>query len=206
MCVLYGEDIAFFDIRPAGFSNVLVAVYLLILVLTTYRNVLYIWLIVPVTVFWCNVHGGYLYVFIMLVLFVAFNFLTIISKKRFVSIGKKGLYHTIGAGAAALIGTIVFNPFHLTNLTHTFIISVSKHAEMWRTVNEWHPAFEWSNPVGDERPFLIMYIIGWLLLTVWSVVLIATMRSVGRLSKRRVENADEYKWPKIDLALLAIAG
>ncbi|MHC4243815.1 MAG: hypothetical protein ACYSU4_15530, partial [Planctomycetota bacterium] len=60
---------SFLDIRPAGFSNMLVAVFLLILALTTYRNVLHIWLIVPVTVFWCNVHGGYIYVFIMLVPF-----------------------------------------------------------------------------------------------------------------------------------------
>jgi hypothetical protein len=120
------------DIRPAGFSNLLVAVLLLVFVLTTYRNVLYIWLIVPITIFWCNVHGGYLYVFITLVPFVGLNFLTVLSKKRFTSIGLKGIYHTIAAGFTALVGMIIFNPFHLTNLTHTFIISVSKHAEMWR--------------------------------------------------------------------------
>jgi hypothetical protein len=71
---------SFFDIRPAGFSNLLVAVFLLILILTTYRNVLYIWLIIPVVVFWCNVHGGYIYAFIMLVPFVALNLLTSISR------------------------------------------------------------------------------------------------------------------------------
>ncbi|MHC4144016.1 MAG: hypothetical protein ACYSUD_04460 [Planctomycetota bacterium] len=64
---------SFLDVRPAGFSNMLVAVFLLILVLATYRNILYIWLIVPVTVFWCNVHGGYIYVFIVLTAFVGLN-------------------------------------------------------------------------------------------------------------------------------------
>ena len=34
---------SYFDIRPAGFSNLLVSVFLLILVLSTYRNILYIW-------------------------------------------------------------------------------------------------------------------------------------------------------------------
>lgn len=150
---------SFFDVRPAGFSNALVAVYLLILVLATYRNILYIWLIVPVVTFWCNVHGGYIYAFIMLVPFVVLNFLTSFSKKWFVSIGLKGVYHTIAAGFVAFIATIVFNPFHLTNLTHTFVISFSKHAEMWRTVNEWHPAFEWTNPVGTSFPFLVLYIL-----------------------------------------------
>ncbi|MDD5328184.1 MAG: hypothetical protein PHY02_10295 [Phycisphaerae bacterium] len=151
---------ALLDIRPAGFSNLLVAVFLLILVLATYRNILYIWLIVPLTVFWCNVHGGYLYVFIMLVPFVFLNLLTSISKKRFVSIGLKGVYHAIAAGFVALVAAIVFNPFHLTNFTHTFIISFSKHAKMWRSVNEWHPAFAWQNPVGTGFPFLILFILG----------------------------------------------
>lgn len=158
---------SFFDVRPAGFSNMLVAIFLLILVLTTYRNILYIWLIVPMTVFWCNVHGGYIYAFIMLVPFVLLNLLTSFSKKRFVSIGLKGIYHTVAAGFVTFIATIVFNPFHLTNLTHTVVISISKHAEMWRTVNEWHPAFEWSNPVGTSFPFFVLYILGIGLTLLW---------------------------------------
>ena len=197
---------SFFDIRPAGFSNLLVAIFLLILILTTYRNILYIWLIVPLAVFWCNVHGGYIYLFIMLIPFTALNLLTSISKKRFTSIGLKGVYHTMGAGFVTLVAVIVFNPFHLTNLTHTFIISLSEHAEMWRAVNEWHPAFEWGNPVGDEKPFLIMYIIAWVVLLLWAAVLMITSSSVKSNTKRKAKkNDDDYEWPKIDLALLAIA-
>ena len=73
---------SFVDIRPAGFSNMLVAVFLLILVLATYRNVLFIWLVVPVTIFWCNVHGGYIYVFIILAAFVGLNLPTGVHKKN----------------------------------------------------------------------------------------------------------------------------
>jgi len=158
---------SYFDIRPAGFSNLLVAVFLLVLVLATYRNILYIWLIVPIVVFWCNVHGGYIYAFIMLVPFVVLNFLTSFSPKRFVSIGRKGVYHTVAAGFVALLAAIVFNPLHLTNLTHTFVISVSKHAEKWRTINEWHPGFQWNNPVGTGFPFLVLYILSIGLLVLW---------------------------------------
>ena len=283
------------DVRPAGFSNVLTAAFLLILVLATYRNVLYIWLLVPLTVFWCNVHGGYIYAFIVMVPFVGLHLLTVLPKKwtvclysiaawtglylfvfRFLNklhdtvpdvfsaplllsgglfyllvimvlisigltaygaiknsvfysfhivvsivlfifyfikllpqmpfgrvftsqmakeqfyglihssqaayflvglimlvfayilifhkekilcIGVKGVIHSIAASFVTLIAVIILNPFHLTNLTHTFIISVSKHAEMWRQVNEWHPAFEWSNPVGSAFPFLIMLLL-----------------------------------------------
>jgi len=196
---------SFLDVRPAGFSNMLVAVFLLVLVLATYRNVLFIWLIVPVTVFWCNVHGGYIYVFIMLVPFVGLNLLTGISKTRFHSIGLKGVCHSIGAGFAAFIASIVFNPFHLTNLTHTYVISVSKHAERWREIHEWHSAFDWNNPVGTGVPFLVMFILALTVLVLWIVVQVVARRSVGGIHKRRQKNGNDYRWPRVDLSLTAVA-
>ncbi len=324
---------SFLDVRPAGFSNVLVAVFLFILVLTVYRNVLYIWLIVPLTVFWCNVHGGYIYVFIMLVPFIVWHALMLLPKKwtlsgysilawmalyvlaykflhhehlspiklrsdfffymllifiavsiaitirkqtaagalhsyhiiasvviflcllpRFLpvipkniaiqqqnvlekyisssllsfvaifffmmflklvivtfkdkiilSLSLKGICHTVAVGFVAFVSMAIFNPFHLTNLTHTFVISVSKHAERWRDIREWHPAFDWSNPVGTGTPFLVMYILAWVVLIVWIVALILTSRTVKRLSKRKAKDSGEYRWSKIDLSIVAIA-
>ncbi|MHC4585053.1 MAG: hypothetical protein ACYS3N_11010, partial [Planctomycetota bacterium] len=242
---------SFLDIRPAGFSNMLVAVFLLILALTTYRNVLYIWLIVPVTVFWCNVHGGYIYVFIMLVPFIGLHLLTnlnkkwtailynvtawpflifvlsragltlpsflfsillivldivlVFYKKNLVSIGWKGVYHTVVAAFVAFVATVVFNPFHLTNLTHTFAISVSEHAARWRNIHEWHPAFDWTNPVGTAKPFLVMYIIGWTALVFWAVVRIKTSNMVDRQTMRKMKISKGYQWPKIDMSLMLIA-
>lgn len=242
---------SFLDIRPAGFSNMLVAVFLLILVLATYRNVLYIWLIVPVTVFWCNVHGGYIYAFIMLIPFIGLHLLTnlnrkwtailynvtawpflyfvfsraglklstflffilvivldivlIFFKKNLVSIGWKGVYHAVAAYLVAFLAMVLFNPFHLTNLTHTFVISVSEHAARWRDIHEWQPAFDWDNPVGTAIPFLVMYIIAWIILTAWAVVLIKTSKSVRRQSKRKINSSDGYQWPKIDISLMLIA-
>ncbi len=300
---------SFFDVRPAGFSNLLVAMFLLILALATYKNMLYIWLLVPLLVFWCNVHGGYIYAFMMLAPFVILHVLIVVPKrwtislfgilmwmtlyfrsftfirhlnimgeeilrptptkdlftsispahdwlllvlilmaiasltiaavkevkieafyafhivaslilflwilsrffpslprqygpqalrqfreyvnksqllfiatffgliglglvltflkKKFVCIKPKAIYHTIAAGFVSFIAVIIFNPFHLTNLTHTFTISVSKHAKMWRTVNEWHPAFEWTNPVGTSFPFLVLYVLSIGLACLW---------------------------------------
>ncbi|TFG45086.1 MAG: hypothetical protein E4H40_08680, partial [Candidatus Brocadiia bacterium] len=300
---------SFLDIRPAGFSNMLTAVFILILVLSIYRNILYLWLIVPLTVFWCNVHGGYIYVFIILVPFVILNFLILTPKRwtvflcsamtwtllylltyrfvsyrptyfperpflntlplfsngifysliflivasvvltalkkipgglfysyfcavsvilafvlfskfdpeinplytnplyasgnslkfindyiykqqrafwgvffvsnavgvfvsffkhRLVTIKPAGIIHAIGVGFIALFAMIIFNPFHLTNITHTLIISVSRHSELWKNVNEWHRAFEWSNPVGTSFPFLVMYMLAIGLITFWA--------------------------------------
>ena len=71
--ILIGRS--FIDIRPAVFSNAIVPIYLLILLLTTYRDHRYIWLIVPVIVFWCNVHGGYIYAFIVFAPFLGLHIL-----------------------------------------------------------------------------------------------------------------------------------
>ena len=196
---------SFIDIRPAGFSNLMVIVFFLILAISTYRNILYLWLIVPLTVLWCNLHGGYIYVFIMLIGFLGLHFFTSFFPNKFVSIGKKGIYHTIAVGIVTFIATVIFNPFHLTNFTHTFIISFSEHAEMWRQVNEWKPAFDWANPVGTAIPFLVMYIMAWLAIIIWAAVLLLTKRTLPQPKKRKNSDTDQYQWPKIDIALIAIA-
>ena len=242
---------SFLDIRPQGFSNLLVAAFLFVLTLATYRNVLYVWLIVPLTVFWCNVHGGYIYVFIMLVPFIGLHLLTscskkwalilynlaawpvwglvaykrtdfdlaiviflaalialdivlIVSKNNLLSIGRRGVLHTVAAGVVAFIAMVLFNPFHLTNLTHTLVISISKNAERWRDVHEWHRAFAWDNPVGTAIPFLVMYIIGWVALVVCVASLWYSSRNMRIPRRKKTDASDEYK-TKIDLAIIAIA-
>ncbi|MHC4702233.1 MAG: hypothetical protein ACYTFQ_16830 [Planctomycetota bacterium] len=243
---------SFLDIRPAGFSNMLVAVFLFLLVLATYRNILFMWLVVPVTVFWCNVHGGYIYVFIILAAFIGLNLPTGIHNKRvllaslvaytlilicfamivkmpggyiflmvfaytilagilhlfrdrFVSLDGRGICHTVGVAITAFIATIIFNPFHLTNLTHTYVISISKHAERWREIHEWHRAFDWENPVGTAVPFLILFLIALAAPVAWIGVLTVGTRAVGERRKRKAKSSDAYQWPKIDLAIVIIA-
>ncbi len=325
---------SFLDVRPAGFSNLLVAVLLLILTLTSYRNVRFIWLIVPVVVFWANVHGGYIYAFIVLVPFVAWHLIVGLPKRWMVAaysillwivlyglanrfghheylrpipvkgdwmvyllflavagslvlawdrrasegavvglhiaatcvvfllllirffphlpealnargreifgqyaasgrlaylgiftlamllllvvltardslvrvIERRSLLHVVGAGAVAFVAMVLFNPFHLTNLTHTFVISVSAHAERWRDVHEWHRAFDWTNPVGTAVPFLVMYILAWLALITWVVLQIWAVRVSRPSGKRQVDAVAPLDQPKIDLVLFVIAG
>ena len=321
----------FLDIRPAGFSNMLTAVLLFIFVLAVYKNYLYIWLVVPITALWCNLHGGYVYVFIALVPFVGLHLLMLLPKKvatclyyilgwlflyalavkfrsheylkgikfnsagllyfilfliaasitlaklkniktglfhayhivgtfivfiatsamfypegmdglikqsiskayvtdsrvtffvafiaflviavplsafksRLKTISFKAWWHSVAATVVAFVAMILANPFRLTNLTHTFVVTVSEDAKLWKTVNEWHPAFEWGNPVGDERPFLIMYIIGWVLLAFWIVCLLLKPRITAKKGKgEKTESPGQYEWPIIDLPLLVIA-
>jgi hypothetical protein len=324
----------FFDIRPAGFTNMLVAVLIFIFVLTAYKNYLYIWLIVPITVLWCNLHGGYVYVFVVLVPFIGLHLLTLLPKRislclyyvlgwlflyalsvkfysneylthimplsdglllfiliviaasialtalknikpslfhgyhiiaglfifiavvsrffpdgieqiikqypplrehvddsrqtfftvfagfaviavvlsvfkhRLKAITYKAWWHTVAATIIAFLAMVLFNPFHLTNLTHTFIISVSENAKVWKSVNEWHPAFEWNNPVGNGIPFLYMYILAWVLLTFWVICLLFKPRIIvkkGKAQQAELPDSQQYVWPLIDLPLLVIA-
>jgi hypothetical protein len=242
---------SFLDIRPAGFSNLLVATFIFILILTTYRNVLFIWLIVPLTVFWCNVHGGYIYVFIMLIPFTGLHLLTCFNKKwtailynvtawpfyflvvsraglhlatflflillvvlditlifykaSLITIKWKGVFHTIAAGIIAFLAMVLLNPFHLTNLTHTFVISVSEHAARWRDIHEWQPAFDWDNPVGTAIPFAVMYAVAWTIFILWILVPKITSRTTSRERKKKIDTSDQFQRPKIDLSLMIIA-
>lgn len=348
----------FFDIRPAGYSNMLVPAFILILALTMCKNYRHIWWIVPLIVFWSNVHGGYIYAFIMLVPFIGINlllrlprrwslclgfvglwavlylmshkfvtheyylsaqgvllghtpepasllgnkmfgilvFLSLVSvgltllkkipaglfygyhfaalgiyflslivrfmpghpdhlnsffdkiysyfvwssqlsfifvfiaggllisamafkKETFVSLPLRGIYHTIGASAVALIAMIIFNPFHLTNLTHTFEISVSKHAESWRQVNEWKPAFDFMdkttttpNPVGEEGWFGVMCVLALAAFVIWLAACFLRPRPTITNKKGKAaapsplpESETGFEWPKINLALIVIA-
>ncbi len=204
---------SFIDVRPAVFTNTLVPLFMLSVALATYRNIRYIWLLVPLTVLWCNVHGGFIYIFIMLVPYVGLNLLTCMSRTRFMSIGLNGLKQTVLAGFVALLASITLNPFHLTNLTHTFEISFSKHAAGWRLVNEWRPAFDWMdkmgvpNPVGDEEGFGVMCILAMVILAVWFIARFFKPVLVrDRRDRQRTESIPgTYQWPKIDLAVVAIS-
>lgn len=344
---------SFYDIRPAGYSNLLVPVVILLLVLTVYRNYKLIWLLVPLVVVWANLHGGYIYAFIMLVPFLgihlllnlprrwslsigftglwlvmyimSYKFLThelyvsvqknflhqdvpdlslifnkmffmwlilagvsavlaflpkiksvpfyayhivagiiwfmsllvsffaetperlmsphkemfswhvssslftyifvfaagslliaamAVKKDSFVRLSNRGMIHTIAAGAAAFIAMILFNPFHLTNLTHTFEISVSEHAASWRSVNEWRPAFDWMdkttntpNPVGDEEAFGVFCILVLLTCLVWLISYFLKPR-IGQKTSRNnqpPDAPDEFQWPRVDLAIIVVS-
>ena len=343
--ILVGRS--FIDIRPAVFSNAMVPLYLLVLLLATYRDRRYIWLIVPVIVFWCNIHGGYIYAFIVFAPFVGLHilinlprrwtvaaytslawlalyavtwkfmhhdnyvnlhrvldrqfvsvpfhadalfyfimvlviaslvaaklksvgstpfytchvlatfivflvlltrhivtiplnivpaqrtilrqflngsqasfivvFLAIVvlgivlslPKRRFITLKPKALLHMIAAGFCAFIAMIIFNPFHLTNLTHTFEVSISKHAASWRRVNEWH-SVDWfkavKNPVGEDTTFAVLFVIMSVALAVWLVSLFLKPKSKSTRRSRQAAMLPQgsFQWPRIDLPYIAI--
>ncbi len=204
---------SFFDIRPACWSNFFVPLALLILALAIYEHIHFIWLLVPAVVLWANFHGGYIYIYMMLVPFCGLHLISMLSKNRLVKIPFRHLMLIGYASIASFVAMLVLNPYHLTNLTHTFEISVSKHAESWRSVNEWRPAFDFlefdrkdPNPVGDEEAFGVMCILMLAALAVWTVGHgLRPRMSVDKRTKPADFERFYQNWPKIDLPMLAIA-
>ena len=163
-------------IRPTDFTNLLSTVFMLILVLTAYRRPQYIWLLVPLTVLWCNLHGGFIYLFIMLVPFI---FISLFTQPHW-HIAKTMALHTIGAGTIALIAAVLFNPYHLSNFTHILEISVGQGSELWRLIDEWQPAFDDSIGLGNTRPFLYLIILAGLMFAAWIALKIHAGRRSGK--------------------------
>ena len=107
----------------------------------------------------------------------------------------KGWEHITVSAITALAAVIIFNPFHLANFTHAATSLFGKDSLLWKTVNEWHPAFEWANPVGNEIPFAIMVsaaILVLLFLVIWVlIILLARMKvyfhSLTEARKKKLE-------------------
>ena len=151
-----------------------------------------------------------LFAVIMIISSVLISF----KKCRLITPSFKDTVHVVVAASAAFIAMIIFNPFHLTNLTHTFEISVSEHAASWRSVNEWRPAFDWmdkmrkdANPVGDEEAFAVMCVIALIILLAWLMSrLLKPKQPAAKRSRQKIEPIEgTFQWPKIDLALFAIS-
>ncbi|MBN2182442.1 MAG: hypothetical protein JW715_11060, partial [Sedimentisphaerales bacterium] len=82
------------------------------------------------------------------------------------------------------------------------------HAARWREIHEWQSAFDWGNPVGTAVPFLVMFILAWLILATWLILLLITSLITStissQLSKRKAKHTKFNIWPKVDLPLILI--
>jgi len=195
----------FFHIRPADLTNLCTAGLILIFALATYRRPLYIWLFLPLVVFWCNVHGGFMYAFAALGLFTIMHIVTNTVRKRFLSIGFKGICHCIAAGLTTFLAVIILNPYHLTNITHTFVVTFGKNAGNWQSSSEWRRAFDFSGTFGNTVPFLILLILASITVLIYFAVLSSASRLFTRRARGKTGGTDTYSAPKIDLALIALA-
>lgn len=119
---------------------------------------------------------------------------------------RKAMPHMIAACLSAFVAMLIVNPFHVANVTETLRILIGPRNDWWRTMAEWDRAFDGSGRFGATLPFTIVYVFAWICLAAWVFILIWP-RVVSRhqtASGKRIAPVTE-KWPKVDVALLAIA-
>jgi hypothetical protein len=175
LCVFVSRP--FWDIRPAAFSVLFIAAFLLILALATQRKILYIWLMVPLVALWCNLHSGFCFILMALPLYVASSLAAPHLKGLARVTGAPGLWHIAAAGALASIASVLLSPFRLSNITSTSLVTLGPAAREWYDVFEWRPAFERGPQFGDTAPFLALCIITMLIVATFFVISILARKS-----------------------------
>lgn len=144
---------SFTSIRAADFTNLLTAVLIFIIILSVRKNILYVWLAVPVAILWSNLHGGFMYLFIAIGAFIAGRVVYGVLCKNPLEV--KVIKHFILSSLVCLAGTVVFSPFGLSNITHPFVIFAGKDSHLWRGISEWSGVFDFSSNAGNVTGFLI---------------------------------------------------
>jgi hypothetical protein len=183
LCVCVSRT--FWDIRPAAFTNLFIAAFFLILAHGMRGKPLYLWLMVPLVALWCNLHSGFCFVFAALPLYVVVSLSAPLFKGRATIISRAALCRTMSAGALSLIASILFSPFHLSNITFSSFVAFGPAAREWYDVYEWRPAFQRGLQFGDTAPFLGLCIIALLLVIAFAVTALLS-RAAGRVQEGTV--------------------
>ncbi|MFZ5788238.1 MAG: hypothetical protein ACOY3Y_17505, partial [Acidobacteriota bacterium] len=129
-----------FEIRPQDATNLLAGVAMLLLVLGCRRRPAYFWALAPLAVLWSNLHGGYVYIVVQALGFALGAWVA----RRFVEPrgGRDWSREFAPLGfslLAGLLGSAVFSPYHLANVTQSFAAPVGPNSSLWQTVEEWQP-------------------------------------------------------------------
>ncbi len=147
------------EMRPQDLSNLLVTVEILLLTVSVRRRALLYWALLPILVVWSNLHGGFIFGFILLAVFIG---AALVGRAWWGNdSGIDGTWPRVATTvlAAALVGAVVLNPYHVANFTHPLLISVGSDARLWRFVNEWRPTFESGVAAGEPLRFLLFLVV-----------------------------------------------
>jgi len=147
----------YLEIRAQDHTNLVAALLMLVLALAARRNRRWWWSLPPLFGIWANLHGGFVFGFAVIVVFLTAGILAQRTSARL----RRLPLTTIATGGAALAAsvaaTVVLSPYRLANLTHPIEISVGPDAALWRTVTEWQPL--WHGAGVEMLPFLAFTIV-----------------------------------------------
>ncbi|MBI9019139.1 MAG: hypothetical protein JEZ07_17955 [Phycisphaerae bacterium] len=111
----------------------------------------------PITIIWCNVHGGFIYaviIFAAMAGMYALRFIFTDFMTSFFMPDKEQWKYFFIAFGSILFASVVFSPYGLENLTHPFLVMLGNEGDIWRNVSEWRSIyFDFNKPQGHPRSF-----------------------------------------------------
>ncbi len=175
---------AYLEIRAQDHTNLVAAVVTLLLALAARRDRRWLWALPPVFGVWSNLHGGFVFGFAVIVIFLLAGALAR-RAPAFLRQLPPGVMTTGSVAlATAVAASVVLSPYRLANITHPIEISVGTDATLWRTVTEWQPL--WRDVDAAAVPFIV--------LTAAVVLLMAgAVRAVRRTAAGRPQRAAAHR-------------
>jgi hypothetical protein len=156
-CAALVTSRSYLSIRAQDITNLMIALFVLVVALAERRHRRWAWALVPLFVVWANAHGGYIYGFILVAALAVPDWLQARRSGPLVGEERRRLIGLLAPATAALVASVALSPYRLANLTHPLVISVSADAAQWRVVREWRPLF--TNPVASPVPFVVLAVI-----------------------------------------------
>ncbi|MCH9021772.1 MAG: hypothetical protein IID32_03305 [Planctomycetes bacterium] len=198
---------SFIDLRP-NVSSILFAIIMILLYAYWKKNRPWAlaWMI-PLTIIWANVHGGFIYAIMVFFIFIVAHLVQFLFRSvwpdSFVRVSGKAFLLLLGAGAVITLVPAFFSPYGWENLVHPWIIAFSDEGKLWRNVIEWRPIWD-DMGFGNRTPYLIFLSLFAVMFIVWWIMFFGKPKLPLLKKSRKLKSADRMPWPKIDLAQLGI--
>ena len=198
---------SYIDLRPNMSSIFFAAIMIMILNLWRKKRYRALWWMIPVTIIWSNVHGGFIYAIMVFAMVVGAYFVQILMlslwRDHLVQVSWKGWRWLLITAVAVAIIPGVFSPFGWENLEHPFIVAAGNDGKVWREVIEWRPIWD-TGGFGNATPYIVyLSIFAVVFLTWWTLFFCKPALPPSRRRRQKRTRA-EMPWPRVDLAQLGI--
>jgi hypothetical protein len=149
----------YLEIRAQDVTNLFVAVLMLVLALGGQGRKRVSWWLPPLFTLWCNAHGGFIFGFLLGLIFVAATAVEGGISRHLEGERRAVVRHTSAALITSLAAAVTLSPYRLANVTHPFGITAGADASLWRTVVEWRPSWQGSTAVVVPLAFFVLAVV-----------------------------------------------
>lgn len=159
---------SFYDMRPNSTSFLFTASMMVVLGMwrrDSKRGTVLFW-VLPMMLFWANMHGGFIYGLIVFTTLSVFETLALLIHKKWPSmesVSRTKLVVLFCVTGCLYILPAVFSPFGIRNLFHPILIGIGEEAKVFQQIAEWRPIWD-KNGFGHTQwfqAFVIIFAFAW---------------------------------------------